>query len=151
MYSPPNLIRNNKINIATEHLLNDYNFFSTPTQYLNRDNFYVYSNGLYILDAEMFIANKLTELFTLNTFKHYSHIRDVINQVQRFSPTISEDLINPTGITNFLNGLYYHTENKLLPHTPKIYTTKQHPQNYVNETNDNLSQHAKRLEYLNFI
>lgn len=33
MKSNNNLLRNNKINIATEYLLNDYSFFSTAQQY----------------------------------------------------------------------------------------------------------------------
>jgi hypothetical protein len=144
--------RSNRINVATDYLLNDYRFFSTHTQYQNADNFYYYDNssGLYVLDAEGFIFDKLNEIFP-NQFKHYSHIRDVINNIQSQSPIISIDQLNPSHITNYRNGLYYHKESKLNPHNPSIITTKQHTQNYVKESNNSLSQQAKRLEYLNYL
>jgi len=147
----PNLLRTNKINITVDHILNDYRFFSTPQQYQDQDNFYVYdqSNGLYVLDAEMFIVHKINELFP-NCFKHYSHIREVINQVQRLSLIILPDQINPKNITNFKNGLFLHNENKLIPHSPRIYTTKQILTNYIDNTNS-LSKQAKFLEHLNYL
>jgi phage/plasmid-associated DNA primase len=147
----PNLLRTNKINIAVDHILNDYNFFSTTQQFLDQDNFYVYdeSNGVYVLDAEMHIVKMLKQIFG-NSFKYYSHIRDVINEVQRLSPIIPTDQINPPNVTNHKNGLFLHNENKLIFHNPRYYTTKQLPTNYIRETKT-LSQQAQRLELLNFI
>lgn len=151
LYDHDKTYRNNRIRIAVDLILNDYNFFSTQQQYDNSDNFYVYDefNGLYVLDSEIFIVDKLNELFP-NTFNHYSHIRSVIDQVQRQSPIIPPVLIDPPAITNYRNGLYLHNENKLIPHSPRIYTTKQLPQNYVIETNS-LTQQAQRLSMLNYI
>jgi phage/plasmid-associated DNA primase len=146
-----NLLRTNKINIAVDHLLNDYSFFSTPEQFQNQDNFYYYdqSNGLYVLDAEIFILKMLKQIFG-SSFKYYSHIRDVITEVQRLSPIISNDQIDPSHIINHLNGILDKTTNKLIPHNPRFYTTKQIPQNHVIETNS-LSRYANRLSLLNNI
>jgi phage/plasmid-associated DNA primase len=146
-----NLLRLNRINVAADHILNDFRFFSTPDQHQNADNFYYYdtTQGFYILDAEMFILDKLNELFP-NTFKHYSHIRDVIDQIQQQSPIISTDQIDPPNIINYRNGILDKTTNKLIPHSPRFYTTKQIPINYLPETNS-LSQQAQRLAMLNFI
>jgi phage/plasmid-associated DNA primase len=151
LYNNDKTYRNNRIRIAVDLLLNDFNFFSRQQQFETSDNFYVYdkSNGLYVLDAEMFIVHKLNELFP-NCFKHYSHIREVINQVQRLSLIILPDQINPKNITNFKNGLFLHNENKLIPHSPRIYTTKQIPTNYIDNTNS-LSKQAKFLEHLNYL
>jgi phage/plasmid-associated DNA primase len=148
---PLNLLRTNKINIGVDHILNDYSFFSTSEQFQNQDNFYYYdqSNGLYVLDAEIIIVKMLKQIFG-NSFKYYSHIRDVITEVQRLSPIISIEQIDPPNITNHKNGLFFHNENKLIPHSPKFYTTKQIPTNYIRETNS-LSQQADRLALLNFI
>ena len=131
--------------------MDTYYFASTTQQQSNSENFYWYDStiGIYQPDAEGKIFDTITHNFP--TLRSRSTIWAIIDKVQRLSPTISEDQINPTGITNYINGLYFHSENKLKPHTPKIYITKQHPQNYINETNDNLSQQAKRLEYLNYL
>jgi phage/plasmid-associated DNA primase len=146
-----NLFKNNRINIAVDHILNDYCFFSTSQQYENADNFYYYdnANGLYVLDAEMFILDKLNEIFP-NQFKHFSHIRDVINNIQRFSPIIPDNQIDPPHLVNFRNGILDKSLNKLLPHSPRFYTTKQIPQNHLIET-DSLSKYSKRLALLNAI
>jgi phage/plasmid-associated DNA primase len=146
-----NLYRSNKINVATEYLLNDYSFFSTPDQYQHKDNFYVYdwTNGYYILDAEMVIVNTIKQIFG-NSIKYYSHIRDIINQVQRLSPIIPNDQINPSHLINYRNGILDKTTNKLYQHSPRFYTTKKIPQNYVKESNT-LNQYSKRLQLLNFI
>ena len=143
--------RSNLINLITDFILDTYYFASTTQQQSNSENFYWYDSttGKYQPDAEGEIFDTITHNFP--TLLSRSTIWTIIDKVQRLSPTISEDQIDPEGITNFFNGLYFHSENKLKPHTAKIYTTKQHPQNYVNETNDNLSQQAKLLEYLNYL
>jgi phage/plasmid-associated DNA primase len=147
----PNLLRTNKINIAVDHILNDYRFFSTPQQYQEQDNFYVYdeSNGVYVLNGEMHIVKMLEQIFG-NSFKYYSHIRDVINEVQRLSPIIPNDQIDPPNIINYRNGILDKSTNKLYPHSPKFYTTKQIPQNYINESSS-LTKQAQLLALLNFI
>lgn len=117
-----------------------------------KTNFYVYdtANGLYILDAEYFNVEKVKEIFG-NSIKHYSHIRDIINQIQRLSPIIPTDQINPPHITNYKNGLFLHNENKLIPHSFKFYTTKQIQTNYIVEESNSLSKQAQRLALLNYI
>lgn len=150
LYNQDRTYRNNRIRIAVDLLLNDYNFFSTQQSYDNSDNFYVYdeSNGVYLLDAEMFIVDRLNELFP-NSFQHYSHIRSVINQIQHWSPIVPIDQINPKGITNYINGLYFHNENTLKPHNPTIFTTKQFPYNFITESKLLISE--SRLQALNYI
>jgi len=149
MYTTSSFYRNNRINVAVDLLLNDYHFLSTQEQYQNHDNFYVYdSTGIYLLDAEIFIVDKLNELFP-NSFRHYSHIRNVIDQIQRLSPIIPIDQIDTPNISNYTNGLYYHNENKLKPHTYRVYTTKQFPYNYIVESKPLIS--PSRLEALNYI
>ena len=147
------LYRNNAINVAVDLLLNDYHFFSTIEQHKNQDNFYVYdsSTGKYLLDAEVFIFDKLNEIFP-NQFKHYSHIRDIINDIQKYSPIIPNDQVDPSHIINYNNGIYDKNQNKLLPHSPNFYTTKQIPTNYIQqEQQSSLVKHAKSLELLNYI
>ena len=143
--------RHNRINIATDHILNDYSFFSNPDQYINQDNFYVYENGFYVLDAEAFIFDKLNELFP-NNFKYYSHIRDVINNIQHLSPVIPYDQIDPLHLTTFLNGTFDKTLNNLFSHSPRFYTTKQIPNNYIiQENSSSITSSLKRLEMLNYV
>ena len=148
-----NFARSNRINTVVDYILNDYSFFSTTEQAQSKDNFYYYdqANGFYILDAEMFILDKINEIFP-NQFKHYSHIRDVINLIQKFSPIIPQDQIDTPHIQNWINGLYDKNTNSLIRHTPRIYTTKQINQKYVPDSNSNsLSKHAERLALLNMI
>jgi phage/plasmid-associated DNA primase len=148
---PYNLYKTNRIRTAVDLLLNDYSFFSTITQYQNHDNFYYYDNvqHLYILDAEMFIVNKLNELFSPDTFRHYSHIKAVIDQIQRLSPIIPDDQLNPFHLINYRNGILNKSTNKLLPHSHRFYVTTQIPQNYVNSSSNRLTQLAKRMALLN--
>ena len=139
----------NQINLITDFILDTYSFVSTTQQRDNAEDFYYFNGQFYELGAEGLIFDVITHNFP--TVSSRSTIWAIIDKVQRLSPTISKDQINPTGITNYINGLYFHSENKLKPHTPKVYTTKQHPQNYVNECKNSLSQQAKLLEYLNYL
>ena len=139
------LERENKINIAVDLLLNNYSFVSTPQQFASQDNFYIYmdSSNIYELNAENFIVDKLNELYP-HTFKHYSHIRDIINRIQQNAPIRQPD----TNLINYNNGIYDKKQNKLLPHSPKHFTLNIINLNYVEPTKP---LNFDKFAYLNFV
>ena len=139
------LERENKINLAVDLLLNDYSFISTPQQFNSQDNFYVYndSSNIYELDAEMFIADKLDELYP-NMFNYFSPKRDVINRIQQYSPIKQPD----SNLVHYNNGIYNKLQNKLLPHSPKHFTINKLNLNYIEPT---LQLNADKYAYLNYI
>ena len=138
------LERENKINLAVDLLLNDFNFVSTPQQFASQDNFYVYkeSSNIYELDAEMFIADKLDELYP-NTFNYFSHKRDVINRIQQYSQIKQPD----SNLVHYNNGIYDKRQNKLLPYSLKHFTVNKINLNYIEQTKPNFDKYA----YLNYI
>ena len=140
------LERENKINLAVDLLLNDYSFVSTPQQFASQDNFYVYceSSNIYELDAENFIVDKLNELYPPHIYKHYSHIRDIINRIQQYSPIKQPD----SNLVSYNNGIYNKLQNKLLPHSPKHFTLNIINLNYIEPT---LQLNADKYAYLNYV
>ena len=142
MYS---LERENRINQAVNLLLNDFSFISTPQQYQTQDNFYIYNEqtNVYELDAELFIVDKLNELFP-NTFKHFKHIRDVINRIQRNAPIKQPDL----NLVKYNNGIYDKRQNKLFPHSSRYFTINKLNLNYIEPTQQ---INADNYAYLNFV
>ena len=142
MYS---LERENRINLAVDLLLNDFSFISTPQQYQTQDNFYIYNDktNVYELNAELFIVDKLSELFH-HTFKHFKHIRDVINRIQRNAPVKQPD----SNLINYNNGLFDKRVNKLFPHSSRHFTVNKLNLNYI-ETTQQIN--ADKYAYLNFV
>ena len=145
LMSSYSLERENKINLAVDLLLNDFNFISTPQQFNSQDNFYVYndSSNIYELDAEMFIADKLDELYP-NTFNYFSHIRDVINRIQQNAPVKQPD----SNLINYNNGIFDKQRNELIPHSQKHFTLNIINLNYIEPT---LQLNADKYAYLNYI
>ena len=139
------LERENRINLAVDLLLTDFSFISTPQQYQTQDNYYIYSesSNVYELNAEMFIVSKLNELFP-NTFKHFKHIRDVINRIQRNAPVKQPD----QNLINYNNGLFDKRVNKLIPHSSRHFTVNKLNLNYVEPTKP---LNANKYAYINFI
>lgn len=142
MYS---LERENRINLAVDLLLNDFNFISTPQEFNTQDNFFIYNEqtNVYELDAELFIVSKLNELFP-NTFKHFKHIRDVITRIQKNAPVKQPD----SNLVSYNNGIFDKRQNKLLPHSPKHFTINKLNLNYVEPTKP---LNADKYAYLNFV
>ena len=139
------LERENRINLCVDLLLNDFNFISTPQQFNTQDNFYIYNEktNVYELNAVLFIVSKLNELFP-HTFKHFKHIRDVINRIQRNAPVKQPD----SNLINYNNGIFDKQQNKLLSHSPRYFTVNKLNLNYVEPTKP---LNANKYAYLNFV
>ena len=139
------LERENRINLAVDLLLNDFSFISTPQQYQTQDNFYIYNDktNVYELNAELFIVDKLNELFH-HTFKHFKHIRDVINRIQQNAPIKQPD----SNLINYNNGLFDKRLNKLIPHSSRYFTINKLNLNYIEPTQQ---INANKYAYLNYI
>jgi phage/plasmid-associated DNA primase len=142
MYS---LERENRINLAVDLLLNDYSFISTPQQFNTQDNFYIYNDqtNVYELNAELFIVDKLDELFP-NTFKHFKHIKDVITRIQKNAAIRQPD----PNLVAYNNGIYDKRQNKLIPHSKKHFTINKLNLNYVEPTKP---LNADKYAYLNYV
>ena len=91
----------------------------------------------------MFIVNKLNELYP-NAFKHFSHIRDVIDRIQQNAPIKQPD----SNLIHYNNCIYGKQQNKLLPYSPKHFTVNKLYLNYVEPTRQlNFDKYA----YLNYV
>ena len=139
------LERENRINLAVDLLLNDFSFISTPQQFNTQDNFYIYNDktNVYELNGELFIVDKLNELFH-HTFKHFKHIRDVITRIQKNAPVKQPD----SNLVSYNNGIFDKQRNELIPHSPKHFTINKINLNYVEPTKP---INADKYAYLNFV
>lgn len=86
------------------------------------NNFYIYKDGVYCNVSEEEIQQQIITI--KNNFIRMSTVKEIIFFMRAFAYLTPEGL-NNTEYLNLKNGLFDLTNNKLLPHTPDIYSTIQ--------------------------
>ena len=138
-----NLAQRNKINTIVESILDTNTYASTKLQHCDKLDFFFYNGQYYELGAESHIEQRIREYFP-NVKLTDKEISRIITRIQDLSP-VTDSFDSDPNLTNYLNGVYNHKENKLYPHSPRYYFTHQVNQNYVENAPSSLSKLAARL------
>ena len=125
--------------MLAEHIRQNCDYIITHDRFSDHDRMFWYEGGAYkpITDSILqgYIKGYITA-FDLNILK----MRDVLEVMKDLKTDmcfVSEEQLNDNeDIINFQNGLYSISKNRLLPHTPELYSTIQIPCNYDPESVD---------------
>lgn len=124
--------------LLAQHIRYNANYFFVKDNADDRTIIFWYSNGVYKnINEDMlkgFIKTFITS-FDITLYKS-SIVNEVFKDLMTDLKFVNQDMLNSDeDIINFKNGLYDIRNKKLMPHTPKVFSTIQIPCNWVNSNN----------------
>lgn len=134
--------------LLAEHIRQNCNYIITHERFSDHDRMFWYEGGVYKPITDSILQGKIKAYITafdLNILR-MADVKEVMTDLKTDMHFVNEEQLNNNeDIINFQNGLYSIPENKLLPHTPELYSTIQIPCNYDPNIEDCPPTFAKYL------
>lgn len=123
--------------LLAEHIRRNCRYIITHDRFSDKDRMFWYEDGVYKPINDSILQGYIKAYITAFdiTILKMRDVKEVMQDLKTDMRFIDECLLdNNEDIINFRNGLYSLSEDKLLPHTPDIYSTIQIPCEYNPES-----------------